>query len=411
MKLALAMLIFSLTYWVISGYSIKGFPLNRATAVWLGAALMVACQIMTPEQAYATLHHGTLGLLLGMMVVNILLKRANFFQWAAWHVLRHAHSPTQLLHLTVWVAGGLSALLVNDTVCLMLTPLVIQVWRGAGLSLVPGLMALSMGANLGSAMTLTGNPQNMIIGQLSQIPFARYALLSVPSGMVGMGVVGMLLQLSFHQTLRKVPVRESVEKPVVDQKLLRLSLGVLAGMVLGFLAGFDLAWTSLLGAALLLPLSGQDPQSVLDEIDWSLLLFFSGLFVVMGGLGHGGVVALLGQLGAPLLQDGIGIIAALHLSWMTLLGSQVVSNVPWVLLVGPLMPQTLEPERMWLTLGLVSTFAGNLTLIGSVATLIVLEGARNEVQISFWQWFRLGLPATLLSSALGFILLFFLTSL
>ncbi|MFM7200532.1 MAG: SLC13 family permease, partial [Myxococcota bacterium] len=292
MHLWLALAIFGLTYAVISGRSLPGLRLDRPSVVLLGSVLMVASGILTPERAYASIHLGTLGLLLGMMVLNVYLQRANFFEWAAWHVLRHARNPKRLLHLTMWVSGVLSALLVNDTVCLMLTPLVVRVWLGAGLNPLPGLLALSMGSNIGSAVTLTGNPQLMIIGQLSELPYLRYALLSLPSGVVGMWSGGWVLQQCFRAALSEELTPPTTEAPPkVDRRLLWPSLLVLVGVAVGFLLNLDLAWTALAGAALLLPVGGLAPDKVLAEVDWSLLLFFSGLFIVMGGVGDAGLTA------------------------------------------------------------------------------------------------------------------------
>lgn len=404
MHLVLALLIFLGTFAVINGRQLPGIRLSRPSVVLLGSVAMVCAGILSPAQAWSSINHDTIGLLLGVMILNVHLQRANFFEWAGWHVLRLASSPVRLLHLTVWVAGCFSALLVNDTVCLMLTPLVIRVWLAAELPLLPGLMALSMGANLGSAVTLTGNPQNMIIGQLSQLPFSRFALLSLPAGIVNLLLAGGLLQLTFRSALKAPLNPVPAQPPPVEPVLLRRSVLCLALMVAGFLLNYDLAWTALTAAAVIIPLGKLNPDEVLREVDWQLLLFFCGLFMVMGGLGEAGVVRLLGEAGAPLLQ-GPPLLASLHLSWMTVLGSQVVSNVPWVLLMGPLLPGTQHQEALWLVLALTSTYAGNLTLMGSVANLIVLEGARNHTQVGFWQWFRVGLPLTLLTTGLGLLIL------
>lgn len=405
MQLWLALAIFGLTYAVISGRNLPGLRLDRPSVVLLGSVLMVASGILTPERAYASIHLGTLGLLLGMMVLNVYLQQANFFEWAAWHVLRHARNPKRLLQLTMWVSGVLSALLVNDTVCLMLTPLVVRVWLGAGLNPLPGLLALSMGSNIGSAVTLTGNPQLMIIGQLSELPYLRYALLSLPSGVVGMWSGGWVLQQCFREALSQELTPPTTEAPpAVKRRLLWPSCVVLVGVAVGFLLNLDLAWTALAGAALLLPLGGLAPEEVLAEVDWSLLLFFSGLFIVMGGVGEAGLTAWLSLQSASLLQAS-GVLPLLHLSWLTLLGSQLVSNVPWVLLVGPLVAPQERAEAFWLVLGLTSTYAGNLTLLGSVANIIVLEGVKDRVKIGFWEWLRFGLPVTLMSTLLGLAVL------
>src|SRR5947209_9114715 len=172
--------IFCLTYLLISGRRLKILPLNRPAAALLGSVLMVACGVLTPEQAYCSVDYDTLVLLVGMMLISAYLFMAGFFDWAADWILRRAKTPQALLFYLIGVSGSLSALLVNDTVCLMLTPLVVAVMVRGRLPLTPYLLALAMSANLGSVSTLVGNPQNMIIGHLSHIPFLRFSSILLP---------------------------------------------------------------------------------------------------------------------------------------------------------------------------------------------------------------------------------------
>src|SRR5439155_18321197 len=174
-KEIVAIVIFCFTYLLISGRRLKVLPLNRPAAALLGAVLMVACGVMTPERVYRSVDYDTLVLLLGMMLLAAYLSLAGFFDWAAEWILRKAKTPRSLLLYLICTSGVLSALLVNDTVCLMLTPLVVAVMVRGKLPLPPYLLALAMSANLGSVATLVGNPQNMIIGHLSGIPFVRFS--------------------------------------------------------------------------------------------------------------------------------------------------------------------------------------------------------------------------------------------
>jgi Na+/H+ antiporter NhaD/arsenite permease-like protein len=173
-KEILAVAIFAFTYLLISGRRLKVLPLNRPAAALLGTVLMVACGVMSPEEAYRSVDYNTLVLLLGMMLISAYLFLAGFFEWAADWVLRRAGNPQSLLLYLILTSGTLSALLVNDTVCLMLTPLVVAVMVRGKLPLPPYLLALAMSANLGSVATLVGNPQNMIIGHLSDLRFTRF---------------------------------------------------------------------------------------------------------------------------------------------------------------------------------------------------------------------------------------------
>ena len=165
-KEVLAIAIFCVSYLLISGRRLKILPLNRPAAALLGAVLMVGCGVLTPEQAYRSVDYDTLVLLLGMMLISAYLFLAGFFDWASDRILRHATTPHSLLLYLILTSGVLSALLVNDTVCLMLTPLVVAVMVRGKLPLPPFLLALAMSANIGSVATLVGNPQNMIIGHM-----------------------------------------------------------------------------------------------------------------------------------------------------------------------------------------------------------------------------------------------------
>src|SRR5213592_19831 len=169
-----AVAIFVVTYLLISGRRLKVLPLNRPAAALLGSVLMVACGVMTPEQAYHAVDYNTLVLLLGMSLLSAYFYLAGFFDWAAEWVLKVGRPPQRLLLCLILTSGALSALLVNDTVCWMFTPLVVAVVVRGNLPLLPYLLALAMSANIGSVCTLVGNPQNMIIGQLSKLPFARF---------------------------------------------------------------------------------------------------------------------------------------------------------------------------------------------------------------------------------------------
>src|SRR5512142_2932263 len=197
----LAIAIFCLTYLLISGRRLKVLPLNRPAAALLGTVLMVACGVMTPQQAYRAVDYDTLVLLLGMMLISAYLFLAGFFDWAADWILHRARSPQALLGYLILVSGVLSALLVNDTVCLMLTPLVVAVIVRGRLPLPPYLLALAMSANLGSVATLVGNPQNMIIGHMSRIPFLHFSVSLLPVAAAGLAIQYAVLRRGFRREL------------------------------------------------------------------------------------------------------------------------------------------------------------------------------------------------------------------
>lgn len=404
-KEILAILIFAFTYLLISGRRLKVFPLNRPAAALLGAVLMVATGVMTPEQVYRAVDYDTLVLLLGMMLISAYLFLAGFFDWAADWILRKARSPQALLLFLILTSGILSALLVNDTICLMLTPLVVAVMIRGNLPLPPYLLALAMSANLGSVATLVGNPQNMIIGHLSQIPFMRFSLSLLPVACVGLGIQFAVLRFGFRRILDTAVIKPaSVGTRPLDRRLLGITAGVLLLVFGGFVAGYNLAWTALAGGALLMVLARRDTHEVLKLVDWHLLVFFAALFVV---------VDALNQTGLPdQIYDGVrGIfglgptVQAWNLAWFAALGSNIFSNVPFVLIAGKWIGNFAEPELMWKVLALATTFAGNLTILGSVANIIVVESARGHVEVGFWDYAKFGIPITILTTLAGIALL------
>jgi Na+/H+ antiporter NhaD/arsenite permease-like protein len=198
--------IFAITYALISGRQLKILPLNRPAAALLGAVLMIATGVMTPERAYRAINCDTLVLLLGMMLISAYLYLAHFFEWAAALVLNFSRTPARLLLYVTLTSGILSALLVNDTICLMLTPLVVAVIRRGRLPLLPFLIALATSANIGSVATLVGNPQNMIIGHFSRIPFSEFSRALLPAAVVGLVINFFILRFGFRKVLRETTI-------------------------------------------------------------------------------------------------------------------------------------------------------------------------------------------------------------
>jgi Na+/H+ antiporter NhaD/arsenite permease-like protein len=404
-KEVLAIVIFSVTYLLISGRQLRILPLNRPAAALLGTVLMVACGILTPEQAYRAVDYDTLVLLLGMMVISAYLYLAGFFEWAADWILRRAKSPESLLVYLVCTSGILSALLVNDTVCVMLTPLVVTVMARGKLPLLPYLLALAMSANLGSVATLVGNPQNMIIGHMSKIPFLRFSASLLPVAIAGIAVEYSVLRIGFRKVLREAVIHrpETSSRPV-NGRLVAITFAVLALVFVGFVAGLNLSWTALAGGALVMVLARRDTHEVLKLVDWHLLVFFAALFVVVEGLNGTGLPdqiyqAVHGVFGASAGRQ------ALNLAWFSVLGSNIFSNVPFVLVAGKWINNFAQPELMWKVMALATTFAGNLTILGSVANIIVVESARPHVEIGFWDYARYGIPVTILTTVVGMIIL------
>lgn len=401
-----AIAIFALTYAVILGYGFRVHRLDRASGAILGAVAMVASGVLTPAQAYRdAVDHATIVLLLGMMCLTGYLEFAGFFRWASWRTLQWARTPRSLLVGVTLVSGVLSALVVNDTVCLLLTPLVLRMVDDAKLPVEPYLFAVAFGANAGSAATPTGNPQNMIIATRSGLGWLEFVgALGLPAA-GALAVVVVVLLVAYRRELAAATLPDEPRaRPALDTALLAragLAFGVVA---VGFALGFELAFTALTGAAVVFVLGRRPPSETLGQVDWLLLVFFAGLFVVVHGLGVSGAAApMLAPLTAAAGSEPLQLI----LSWgaISVVASQLLSNVPYVMLASQAVPGTHDPALAWEVLALASTLAGNLTLVGSVANLIVFSRAGARGEIGLLRFLRVGIPTTALSLAVGLSLL------
>ncbi|MDB6109019.1 MAG: Inner rane protein YbiR [Pedosphaera sp.] len=407
-KEILAVVIFCFTYLLISGRQLKLLPLNRPAAALLGTVLMVALGVLTPEQAYRAVDYDTLVLLLGMMLISSYLFMAGFFDWAADWILRRAKTPHALLAYLILTSGILSALLVNDIVCIMLTPLVVTVMERGKLPLPPYLLALAMSANIGSVATLVGNPQNMIIGHLSRIPFIQFSAAMVPVALAGLAIQYAVLRFGFRKVLSQATIhRPDVRPHTVDRNLLILTFTTLALLFAGFMAGLNLAWTALTGGAFLMVLARRDTHQVLKLVDWHLLVFFAALFIVVEGVGRTGLPDQIYHKLHGVFGSSVGS-QAWNFAWFSELGSNVFSNVPFILVAGKWIDNFAQPELMWKVLALTTTFAGNLTIVGSVANIIVVESARSHAELGFWDYARYGIPVTILTTVIGMLILMLL---
>ncbi len=400
----MALAIFLLTYVFLAGFKLPYVKLDRTGAALAGAALMVALGVIEPDKVGAAIDGDTLVLLLGMMLLSAYLTRAAFFRACAYYVLRLSRTPRGLLLALVIISGALSAFLVNDTVCLMLTPLVLMLVRSAQLPPLPYLLALCMAANAGSAATFTGNPQNMIIGVASGLSYGQFAAMMALPALASMAIVYGVIAFMFRRQLPVKSIHPDGPPPPVDRRLLWICAVVVAGMLAAFFAGYPLSWTALAGAVIVMILSGVPPEEQYRKVDLSLLLFFACLFIVVHGVNEAGWSEKMRLLFAPLMVGG-PVRESFGFSLLSLTASNLFSNVPFVMLARTWVPGMVDPVLGWQVLALSSTLAGNLTLLGSVANLIVFEGARDTVKVSFTEYLRVGAPVTLLSLLAGLAIL------
>ncbi|MBN1828039.1 MAG: anion transporter [Deltaproteobacteria bacterium] len=375
-----------------------GLQMNRATIVLVGATVLLLLGAISLEEAYRAVDMNTIVLLFSMMALNINLRLAGFFKLVSARIILLAKTPRQLLAFIVAASGFLSALFLNDTIALMFTPIVLEVTKSLKRNPVPYLIGLATAANVGSAATIVGNPQNMLIGMASEIPFVTFAAYLIPPSLAGMIIVWLILTMLYRSEFANGPLTVECPLPLNYFKPLLVKSLIATALMLGaFVAGAPIPLAALGAASLLLVTRRLKPQRVFREIDWSLLVFFAGLFVVTRSIGTSGLGDRVFSTAMPLVDDGIVPLAILSAAM-----SNIVSNVPAVLLFSPVIENAVKAVPSWITLAMATTFAGNLTLLGSVANLIVAESAKQGgVELSFKEYLKAGIPITIITLFAG----------
>ncbi len=407
-------LVAAVTFIALAVGSVPMLRLNRAGIAVVGACALLALNVVTLTQSAQTIDPSTLLLLMSMMMINAVLELGGFFNWAGQLVIERAGSPLILLILVVLMGGFLSALFLNDPVVLMLTPLVCGVTLRLRRNPIPYLVALACAANIGSTATITGNPQNILIGASSGIPYLTFLLHLGPIALVGLVIVVFVIRALYPAEFRAnrfdlpdgeanlphvgpgTPEAVMSMTTAVDMvyiPVLRKSMIVIALMLIGFFIGMPVPLAAFFAATALLITRRIKSQKILLLVDWPLLVMFSGLFVVTGTLELTGVSQKLFDVVQGLAYSGVAPLAL-----VTALLSNTISNVPAVLLFRPLIPHFPNPTQAWLTLAAASTLAGNLTLIGSIANLIVAEQAgKLGIKLTFMEYLRAGVLITALT--------------
>jgi Na+/H+ antiporter NhaD/arsenite permease-like protein/uncharacterized membrane protein (UPF0127 family) len=401
-----ALIIFIITYLFIGIRQIPKVHINRPAGALIGAVLMIVSGVLTLDQAFTAIDMHTLLLLLGMMIITVYLRHAGFFELMADKILSLSKTPLQLLIFVVVSSGFLSALFVNDTICLLYTPIILEVTLQLRVNPVPYLLALATSSNIGSVMTVTGNPQNMLIGMYSKIPYLSFLGALFPVAIAGLAVCVVVIWFIYRKEISADAFihRPSMPEYYVRKPLLAKSLLVCGAVISAFSMGYPYSLVAAAGGGFLLLIGGVSTERILEGVDWTLLLFFAGLFVVMRGVEVSGLAAAMIEKAGNLADHSpIGRIAGL--SVVSVILSNLVSNVPAVMLLKPLIQALDNGQSLWLALAMSSTLAGNLTLIGSVANLIVVQQARREVEIGFMDYFRVGALITVITIVIGILVL------
>lgn len=373
-------------------------PLDRAGFALVGAAMLLLAGVVDLHQAWGLIDAEVLLLLFGLMLLNEALADAGAFRTLTRWATQRARGPATLLVALVLAAGVLSALFLNDTIVIMLTPLVVHLTRHLGVTPLPYLLALATAANVGSVATVTGNPQNLIVSVQGGIGYLDFVAALGPVAAAGLVVVIATIAVCHRRELGRAPFGvPPAPAPTLPRRPLLMAMGWAAALVVSFAAGAPVATAALVVGAGVVLTAGRGGTRLLARVDLSLLTLFAGLFVVVGALGTSGVTT---QAGAVL--GSVWATSVVPLTAVTAVASNLFSNVPAVLLLAPWVGEAGGGQIGYLTLAMASTLAGNLTLVGSVANLIVVESARRlGVEVGFWAYLRVGVPITLGSLALG----------
>jgi Na+/H+ antiporter NhaD/arsenite permease-like protein len=392
--------VLGLTYLGLALGSLPGLRMNRATIALVGSAFLIALGVVTLQEAWEAIDAKTIVFLLSMMIVNANLSYAGFFPQALSVLLSFTRSPLGVLIALTFGSGILSAIFLNDTIALVFTPLTLSLTQALGLNPIPYLLAVAGATNIGSVATLSGNPQNILIGSFSGIGYLEFLRALIPIALIGLIIqIGLLWLLYPDVRSRSVP-QVSLEacdnfittKTRIFKPLYQKTLIITTGLLIAFVAGLPLTESALIAASLLLITRRVKPQRILKKVDWNLLVMFSGLFILTR------VTQKLNLL-QPFTH---AINSAASLLGVTAILSNLISNVPAVLLLQPLIPKT--DTHSWLLLAAASTLAGNLTLFGSVANLIVAEAASElGYKLTFWEHLRFGAPLTVCTLVLVYL--------
>ncbi len=402
-----ALVVFCLTYAVIASRQLHFIGLDRPAGAIVGAVAMVLVGGLPMDRALAAIDLHVLVLLFGVLVIASYLAEARFFRLTAYLVLTRARSARSLLFGLTFVVGALSALLLNDTVCVLLTPLVVAVVVEARLPALPYLLALASAANVGGVVSFSGNPQNMIVGAAAHdhINFLQYLALTLPVGVLCLAANALVIAWLFRKQLPHGPLNERhPPRPAIDTVLAAKGLAALATFAVLAAAGVSLAGAAMTAAAGLMVIARTPPKNALAAVDWLLLVFFAGLFVVVAGVSHAGVIDRAFAELEPVLARG-DLLGDLAFVAFVVIGSNLVSNVPLVLVMVPWIPHMPDPTWGYVMLAVSSTLAGNLTLFGSVANIIVMEGAGPRGEIGFWRFLRYGSIITAVNLVLALAIL------
>jgi Na+/H+ antiporter NhaD/arsenite permease-like protein len=395
--------IFAVVYLGMIAGGLPFLQLDRTGVALLGAIALVALGALTPDEAAQSVHLPTLVLLFSFMVISAQMRLGGFYTWVTLRIAALSLGPPGLLATVVAVVAALSAVFSNDVICLAVAPVLADACLRRGLDPVPFLLALACAANVGSAATLIGNPQNMLIGEVLRLPFGGYFLEAIVPVTLGLALLwaviawqmrGRWAASAAQQASGEAPARRATDQVPFDPWQSAKGLAVALALVVVFLfTEWPREVAALTGAGVLLMSRKLHSTHMLGLVDWELFVLFIGLFAVNHALAHTGLSAeaiqWLAATGFPLTEPAPLFATAVVLA-------NVISNVPSIML---LLPAATEPFAGPM-LALVSTLAGNLLIVGSIANIIVVDAARRRgIAIDWRRHARTGVPVTLATLA------------
>jgi len=406
----LAALIFGLTYLAIISERV-----HKTAAALAGAAIMIAVKIegYDQRQAFAAIDLNVIFLLAGMMIIVDILAKSGVFPWLAIRSAKLAGgSPVRILVILSLLTAILSAFLDNVTTVVLVAPITIFIAGTLEVKAVPFLISEALASNIGGTATLIGDPPNILVGSAAGLDFISFVTNLTPVVILILVLYLLLAPWLFRGQLEARPeVRARIMamdegESITDPHLLWLSLAVLGFTIVGFLLhgalDYEPATVALLGAAALLVLSRQSPHEVLREVEWSTLVFFIGLFIVVGGVEQVGLLSDFGEKMAD-IAGGNDTAAAMLILWPSALLSSVVNQIPYTTAMIPVVREMSADgggsnNVLWWALSLGACLGANLTLVAAAANVLVANLAeRGGQRIRFWEFFRYGSLVTLLA--------------
>src|SRR5258708_19066641 len=366
--------------------------IDRTGAALAGAVAMVVTGALSEAAAEHAIDFHTIALLLGMMIVVANLRLSGAFAFFARALLSRARSGFGMLAMTVASSGLLAAFFINDVVCLALTPLIIDAAEIADVDPIPLLLGLATASNIGSAATITGNPQNMIVAGFAHLSYSSFAIHLAPAAIIRL-VADFLVIATIYRTSLRAKLGRAHTAPrtirIIRPLIIKSSI-VAVGALAMFVAGYPTHLVAMSAGVILLFTRRIKPARVYRLIDWTMLAMFTGLFIVVAGFETTGFQSDVVKL--------VGVDRLTHpvtLTVVVAILSNVVSNVPAVLLFRPLYQILGGSHAVALLIASASTYAGDLTVIGSIANLIVIEQARlRKINLTFGDYLRIRVPIT-----------------